>query len=271
MSEPLPKFNHPPVSETALSVQFGPVRGYTSAHSGRFWKEVLGDDWPMATEAPHLPEIFERFGADQMAGNVLVGAINVNVSGLAPRLQFRDKTGERMIQLQDTRFVYNWSRGSQHYPSFDKLLPEFEKYFSSFSQFCRSIQDSDLQLNQWEVTYVNNFAKDDMWKAPGEWPNIIPQFVFPGADIKNQNPNTAAVEWQLSIGDNKGRLHVSLIHGRMGSPGGPEGLVLQLVARGPLTPDIRIRNGFMCGHEAIVRTFASMTSKSAHEKWQRTA
>ncbi len=272
MTEPLPKFQNPPVTETALSVQFSPVRGYTAAHGGQFWRDVLGSDWVTATEAPRLPEIHERFGQNQMAGNALIGAINVNV-GLggspSPRLQFRDTSSERMIQIQNTRFAYNWSRGANRYPSFDRILPEFEKYFARYNEFCRNLQSSELQLDQWEITYVNNFVKGEMWQTVGDWTKLIPSFVFPGVAVENQVPTSAQIEWQLTIGENKGRLHVSMLHARLGSPTGPDALVLQLVARGPIGQDANLRSGFECGHEAIVRTFASMTSKAAHEKWKR--
>jgi uncharacterized protein (TIGR04255 family) len=271
MNDPLPKFKLPPVTETALSVQFTPVHGYTAAHGGWFWKDALGHDWTTAVEAPRLPEIYARFGDDSAKGSALIGAINVSVVPTSPRLQFRDATAEHMIQIQDTRFAYNWSRSGSQYPSFDGLLPEFKKYFEKFTGFCRNIQNAELQLNQWEITYVNNFLKGDMWHELGDWSELIPQFFIPGAEIKGQAPNTARAEWQLVLGENRGRLHVSMLHARLGSPDGPEGLILQLMAHGPLGPEADLYDGFMCGHEAIVRTFTAMTSKAAHAKWQRIA
>ena len=35
------KFGAPPVVETALSVQFNPLAGFTTAHAGWFWKDYV--------------------------------------------------------------------------------------------------------------------------------------------------------------------------------------------------------------------------------------
>src|SRR5256885_314816 len=105
----LPKFDRPPVVEVAISIQFAHVPELTSAHLGWFWKQHLGEGkWPSVNEAHVLDDAFERFGSQREwmpSGGIKVSPANPRV-----RLQFVETGDEHMIQVQSTRFVYNWQK-----------------------------------------------------------------------------------------------------------------------------------------------------------------
>ena len=73
-----------------------------------------------------------------------------------------------MIQIQNSRFAYNWKHhpGSEKaYPGYEVLLPEFEDGLNKFTAFAAEADLGRLDLNQWEVIYVNHIPKGDLWQT----------------------------------------------------------------------------------------------------------
>src|SRR6266404_5886030 len=130
MAQSRPKFEAPPVVETVLSLQFASLPGYSTAHAGWFWKEYLeklaeGSSlrWSQAVDAPRLEDQLERCGADDKW--VVVPQVKLLPPSQSQRTQIIRSDGERMIQVQDSRFVLNWKKQAGVYPSFEPLLHEF--------------------------------------------------------------------------------------------------------------------------------------------------
>lgn len=265
----LPKFEAPPVIETVLSVQFTPLQQYSNAHAGWFWKNYLDPNWGTIKEVPRINEQFERFESEKKWGTS--SEVIIRTAPDVERHQISRSDGERMIQIQDNRFVYNWKKVEGGYPSFGILLPEFHDYFSKFQEFATDAGNDGLQLNQWEVTYVNHLFKGEAWDSSADWLYLLPWLVSPAADVMGQSPDSVQQDWHLVIGENYGRLHVSLKHVRIGTAEGPEALSLQLTARGPIDieREIDLETGFNIGHSSIVLSFDAMTSEDAHKIWKR--
>jgi len=267
--ESSPTYDAPPVIETVLGVQFTRLPKFSSAHAGWFWKNYLTEGWVNVQEAVRLDDAFERFGDDTIWGPP--AALRITQELEPVRIQIIHKDDERMLQVQDSRFIYNWRKQKLDYPRYEKLLPEFERLFERFRKFITDAGMENLELNQWEVTYVNHIPKGELWQSARDWREIFPNFYVPGRDIRNQELETINATWRLVLGDNRGRLHVSLSHGRVRSPDAPEVLVLQFTARGPIDPKkgLDLKSGFTLGHQSIVQTFDAMGSEKAHKYWQR--
>ncbi len=269
MPQNLPKYESPPVSETVLSAQFNRLPGYTGAHAGWFWKNYLDSSWPNIKQAIPILDQIERFGDDRQMKQINTHTIQLGVAGKeAERHQISTEPGDRMLQIQNTRFTYNWIKRDSGYPSYDKLLPAFREEFDLFRKFIGDAALGELVLNQWEVTYINEIYKDGLWDTLSELSNVFPGFWKPGDFQIDTLDNNCSME----IGEQKGRIHVKLSHGLKGSREGPEIIVLQLVARGPLVDNSNdeLLAGFDLGHETIVNMFTSMTSEKAHKLWKRT-
>lgn len=264
-------YSSPPVAEVAIGVQFARLQAFTGAHVGWFWKTVLdpsGDTWIKAKTAARIEDQFERFGADRKWG---IQALKLLPGDEPERVQILDRSNERMVQIQDSRVVYNWRKGEGAYPSYDDLLPAFEDCYQKFSAFAGSSGLGDLEENQWEVTYVNHIPKGGLWNEPEDWPRIFPRLYVPPASSVVTGIDAIGGQWQLNLASDAGRLYVSMHHGRTGGPDGPEVLVLQLTARGPVDANKgqALSGGLSLGHRAIVDTFDAMTSAVAHEAWGR--
>jgi len=263
----LPKFDDPPVVETVMSAQFDALPDFTTAHIGWYWQQCLDETWEKAVEIGSLVEQFERFEEEKKWGRPGVQLM----AGVTPnRIQILKAGGERLIQLQPTRFIYNWRRAESGYPSYDKLLPEFRQSFEAFDSFAKESGVGRPKVNQWEITYVNHILKGTLWSRLDEWSRVLPWFAIPAATEDYLSTEGFVGEWGLEIGAKAGRLHVSLQHARVGSREGPESIALQLTARGPVTDEIDLFRGLEIGHETIVRSFAAMTSEEAHATWKRT-
>lgn len=266
MSSELPKYSAPPVQETVLSVQYPRLEGYTSAHAGSYWSERLGTAWNKVREVDRLDEVEEKFGTER---EFLLPRLKLRPGSEPNRLQFVH--GTRMIQVQDSRFIYNWIRHeeSHDYPSYRKVAPEFLSRWDEFQSFLRSKGIPDPKPNQWEVTYVNHFPKGDLWDSLDEVDGLIRDFRVPGPVLSVRRVDTLRAEWHFELGKAEGRLRVSLFHGLKGGAGGQEALNFKLVARGPTSSSEELPGKLDFGHEAIVLAFTAMTTDRAHAHWGR--
>lgn len=267
----LPKFDAPPVIETVLGVQFAQLSSYSNAHAGWFWKQYLDEAWDQVNEVPRLEDQFEMFGEDKWTQSR--GGFVIQTQPVSERIQIVRSDNQRMIQVQNTRFIYNWRKPvDSGYPSYQEILPEFLDRFGSFSQFAKDSGNPDLELNQWEVTYVNHIEKGELWNDVSDCLTLFPKLGILSDNVPNQTLDNFRGSWTFAIDENKGKLHVEMKQVKLGTESGPVGselILLQLTARGPVNSDVDLKTGFDLGHEAIVRTFADITSASSHKIWKR--
>jgi len=267
----LPTYDAPPVIETVLGVQFSQIPTYSNAHAGWFWKQYLDDAWDQVSEAPRLEDQFELFGQDKWSQPR--GGFIIQTQPVSERTQIVRSNNQRMIQVQNTRFIYNWRKPeNSDYPSYNEILPEFLDKFGSFTKFAKDSGNPDLELNQWEVTYVNHIGKGDLWGDVNDWLTLFPKLGILSDNVSNQKFDNFRGAWTFAIDENKGKLHVEMKQVKLGTESGatgPELILLQLTARGPVNNDVDLKTGLDLGHEAIVKTFTDITSTASHEFWKR--
>jgi uncharacterized protein (TIGR04255 family) len=272
-----PKFDAPPVVETVLSLQFGPLPGYSTAHAGWFWKEYLdklGEEsfkWSQATDAPRLEDQFERFGAEDIWGPQI--QMRVLPPSQSHRTLITRSDGERMIQVQDTRFILNWRKQSGAYPSFDPLLTEFRTLLHAFESFANEAHFGTPRYNQWEIDYVDQIKKGDMWESARDWSKIFPGLSMPPAGVNrllSSGDETMSADWRFSLAEQRGRMYISLRQLRV-PPSNEEVLNITFAGRGPVTASQTWESGFQFGHNALNETFLAITSPEAHTRWRKKA
>src|SRR5262249_45558845 len=145
-SNGLPRFERPPVIETVLGVQFHPISRFTNGHLGAFWKR-LGPEWPFIADAPPIQHQFQRFGPASWARLGLQMQLS---QIMRSRLQIRNAAKDRMIQVQNGRFHYNWlGEGGGKYPRYREVRPAFDQALGEFRRFLTDELQADLQPNQW--------------------------------------------------------------------------------------------------------------------------
>lgn len=264
------EFENPPVVETILGLQFSTPENFTPAHIGVFWHECLGEEWKNVKVEPPLDKQIERLDAQ---GIFSAQRLSLDPVFPSPRLQFTNASDERMIQLQDTWFVYNWRKRKGRYPTYRKLLPDFLGQFSAFLQFVEEKGLGEIKLNQWEVTYINHILKGTVWNDIQDWESVIPEIFGPAAQPPCGILETVNTNWTVLLDDDAGRLRVNIRHVRLRGDENEEAIDFRLTTRGPIksTDEKEIKSALGKGHDAIVRTFVEATSAKAQKYWRRTS
>ncbi len=261
-----PVFDNPPVIETVLGVQFAPLRGLTNAHLGWFWKTHLDNVWEKVSEAVPLPDEFERF--EPAAPAQLPMRFKIEPIRFPARLQIAHGNDGRMIQIQPTRFHYNWNRIGGEYPHFRTVREEFDRHFATFCRFVADAKLGAVVPNQWELTYIDSIPPGVLWESPADWHTIIPGLLSRPQQTNNIPLESFGGEWHFEIPPRRGRLHLSVQFARLGDDPAPV-LLLQTTARGPIGKDgiADLGEGLELGHRVALDTFLAVTSDKAHKAW----
>jgi uncharacterized protein (TIGR04255 family) len=267
------KFDAPPVIETVLSVQFASLPGYATAHAGWFWKEYLdklteesGLKWTQAVDAVRIEDQFERFGSEDIWGPPFSFKA---IQGSQPnRTQLIRADGERMVQIQDSRFILNWKKQTGAYPSFKPLLEEFRTALHAFESFVAEAGFGNLAYNQWEIIYIDQLKKGEMWESARDWSRIFPGLAMPPVqtELLTTGDETMSADWRFSLANRRGRMYIALRQLRT-LPSNEEVLNITFVGRGPVTATQTWEQGLEIGHEALNETFLAITSAEAQARW----
>ena len=267
---PLPDYANPPVVETVLGVQFDRLPGFTNSHLGAFWKTLDAAEWPGVADAPPLQPQFERFSEAARWGR----GLQFQLSPITPgRVQIRNRTGDRMLQVQNGRLHFNWlGNVSTSYPRYETVRAGFVEALERFAAFVSQADVGRFQPNQWEVTYINQVPQGTVWNTPNEWTFFSPLCGVPTIEGVIQGENFTG-QWHFVIPEQRGRLHIEWQHALSAMPDQPEREVIQLTltARGPLDSKSEsiqpVLDGLNLGRETIVRSFSGLMTKEANDYW----
>ena len=273
MDKSLPDFEHPPVVEVALAVQFEGLSALRTPQLGLLW-ERFRDRFPRVEEHPPLEPVFERFGVR----GVPRGSIQVEMlrKPPVPRCWFLNESGTKLIQVQQDRFMHNWRKGvgSEPYPRYEHVRETFAKELEVFQQFLRDESLGELLPNQSEVTYVNHIVSGDGWSHHGELAKVLTLCGDSYTEEFLPEPEEIQVSGSFVIpsekGEPAGRLRFSIepVYRREDDWAL---FLLKLVARGqPPAATIEGALEFLdIGREWIVRGFASLTTSTMQSAWGR--
>ena len=262
-----PTFKNPPVVEFVLGVQFSPLTKLTSGHFGLLWQE-LGDDWGHPEDGPPISDQFELFERPKWSHP---SGVQFRLERAIPvgRFVLKNRGHDRLIQVQQSRFHLNWRTTGELKPSYKVLITEFESAFDRFQQFVRATELGELELNQWEITYIDSFAKDEYWQTPADWSTFLPGlfgnlFSVPGLTLENR-----ASQWSFEIAPKRGRVHIAAHAGRWREQDS-DSLLVDTTARGPIGKSgvHTFREGLDLGHDMAVSSFLAMTSEDVKQRWR---
>lgn len=269
---PLPEFENPPVSEVAISVQFEPLAWWRVAHAGLFWAQIRSD-YPLSEAQPPLPSQVERFSIDQLfpqAPTIAFGALDPDTA----RVWFLSEDQTRLVQVQHDRFIINWRKitGEEVYPRYAATLrPRFEQEFNNFQQFINTQEKETLNVQQCEITYVNDIPRGEGWETLSEATSLFSPWWGTYTDGFLPAPEMVNVAGSFVLPNEQGRLHFATQNLRR-MRDQREVVQLRLTARGkPLSSDLSHVLAWMnLSREWIVRGFADLTSPKGHTLWKRT-
>lgn len=268
ITRPMPRFDSPPVLETALSAAFSPLEGWGVPHFGILWSRIR-DQFPEFKVHPPLEAEVEKFGSAPVAEPAMQFQL---LDGLPePRCWFLHQDKSQLIQVQRDRFVYNWRRSEEDakYPGYDEFIkPHLNLYWTAFVDVLRQERIPAPEVHQCEVTYVNFIPENEGWKQISDWWKVFPFLAepvglefLPPAESQRFNINYV-------IPESKGRLRISAVYGVVN---GQKGITLNVTARGKpnSTTQEEMFEWLDLGREWVVRGFADFTSKEMHKIWKR--
>ena len=268
---PLPEFSNPPVHEVAIAVVFKPLQGYTSAHAGLYWQQVLErfdhaqDKQPIA-----IPPEFEISQAGKEQEIQLV-------TQPGPRAWLLSKDETEMIQVQHDTYVRNWRKLKmrQTYPRYGYIRRQFEEGFKNFVSFAEQSHLGSPQPLRCELTYVNHVEFSDEINNFGQLEKVLctssplkSQSFLPEAE---HNQSSAKFAIRDQNGHFVGRLNVDT-HPAFSRADKQRIFVLTLTARGnPIGAGVEGVLDFLdIGHKWIVHGFTDLTTEQMHKVWGRT-
>lgn len=176
--------------------------------------------------------------------------------------------GASLVQIQADRVAYNWRKigAGDDYPRYDTVISPFEDLLERV--FARCPTPSERTVTWVEVIYVNHVAT-----APQEDAHRFPERILSGlATQPTLKSLLVSEDFSLTrrflFPNNAGRLYIEA-SSAIGATAGQKIMLLTLTARVSVTAVRSTREALDLGHDAIVRTFADITSPEYQEEWGR--
>jgi uncharacterized protein (TIGR04255 family) len=255
-----PSFKKPPVIEVVCGISFEMIKDFRANHVGLFWEKVQ-DEFSGCEHAV-------RLGIDLAGGPI-------DLVNYLPRVWFINEEQNKLIQLQDNMFFFNWRRMKEEeaYPRYHTIIRAFKENFKVFEEFLKEESLGSVTPKACELTYINHIPRNEGWESLSDINGVFRDFVWnsPGERFLPE-PRNLSGQIIFSLPDNKGNLSLKLEHGKRKSDNCPL-LILHNSARG--LGDSRsmedVWEWFEIAHEWIVRGFADLTSPIIQENvWERT-
>jgi uncharacterized protein (TIGR04255 family) len=186
------------------------------------------------------------------------------------RCLFHHVSEDRLIQLQNDRFVLNWRRGDsdEKYAGYERIRLICEREWERFNRFLDASSIKRPVLRACEVTYINQLEKGNGWDSFGDLKKVIRNWTDGAGSNFLPAPSAIAMSVTYPMPDTRGTLTVQL-EPAVRLNDGVEILQLVLTARGkPESAETSaLLAWFDFGHEWIVRGFDGFTARAMHEIW----
>lgn len=261
----LPSFKKPPVNEVALAVQFEPEPRLTSLDLVPL-RSVFSDGDPRYPDAQEMQPLgrIEPHGAP-----VLQFTTGIET----PRYWFVSNDKVHLVQVQRDRLAVNWRRQSTDpYPRYSSIKPRLVDAWNRFTGHLAGSGHPTPKPDVAEVTYVNAIeaAGSGVWDRHDEIAKVFAHWSAPSPAVDGLDLTTAGFNLQYRMPDVDGTLSVT-VDPVTNTSTGALAFLLTLVARAEVKD--RDFDGALevldRGREAIVTTFAAMTTPEMHTVWER--
>lgn len=256
----LPEFDSPPVIEVVAGLTFSRIDSMQAPHMGAYWTEFLTEE-----SFPYLQSNAPRLTTDLSS---IAGASQIPL----PRIWFLDDAGNKLIQLQQECFYFNWkkSENEQSYPRYKSVIADFFKYFGYFCDMLEKHELGNIEPKSLELTYVNRIPIRDDVQEFKSINNVINFAKWNEKDFRFLNtPLGMTCELVFKIPELDTNLSI-VTSSATTKDTGERIIQLTLSVRGEWRPSETIRDledWFGVAHEWIVRGFDDFTTNSMHKIW----
>jgi uncharacterized protein (TIGR04255 family) len=247
------KFKNPPIVELICGIQFQSDRyDFTIVHD--FFNRIKSE-YPNIEENPPL-----TFQFDSNSGMMY----NYKDNYPLVRYFFINKEKDKLIQLQNGRFLFNWRKDvttQNIYPNFINVFREFEKNWNILYKICSD--DDSIKINQLELTYIDHIA----WLENTNIKRIEDAFIFIKQTGLLSDIDTGNILLSAPINELKGHLFMNVKTARL-SKDKRDILVLETTTKG-ITNEVNqtIKDWFNYAHLKISEEFMKQTTEIAKKEW----
>jgi uncharacterized protein (TIGR04255 family) len=269
----LPNFNHPPVSEVVLSIQFAALPTMRSVHAGLYWKEIR-KQYPKPSEQAPIAPAFETFGGTPTPAQTF--QIQTLLVPPMPRHWFETERGEHLLQLQPDRIIHNWRQRNPEmpYPRYELIRRQFASEVAKLEALFRKERVGEIRPNHCEVTYINTISLPDGLNPHHHLDRITPLWTSKVSEPFAPELENATIQTRyiLKRQDSPyGRVYVSFIPAFLVTNSSPV-IQLEVTAKGrPQAESVSAAFDLLDEErDVVVRTFTAVTTPAMHQQWGRT-
>ncbi len=254
-------FDRPPVNEVACGIGFPRLQNLSAAYIGLWWSENRVQFPKSRAEAPIMA--FAEKDDFPMVG----------------RTMFVTKDETQIIQIQPTRFYYNWVKSKEKdiYPRYSKVYKAFTNYLSKFRDFVSKNNIGDIEPVEYALTYVNFIPQDKPWHKLSDIGKVLPDISWRKTRRRRylSEPSDLNFRYVFALRDQPGRL-VCTIQRVVRKSDKLPALRVELAASGTTADGLekdspeKMSQWFDGAREAIVLGFLDLTSDTVQIKtWGR--
>src|SRR5260370_12597285 len=231
----LPDFQKPPAVETFRGFHFSGLKNWKTPYFGLFWQEIRAE----YTEAEVLPPIPSE---DAFRIELDAQRVSLRVRGEIPvRWWYSHKSGKRLIQVQNDRFIQNWRKrdAEDEYVHYAELKPSFLEIWKQFLRFLKVNKVEPPEINLCEIGYVNNIDRGEAWIKFSDLAGVTSAWSDKTTTGFLPSPSLVTLNAVYPIAKGAGSLHVTMQPG-LRQPDNAETIQLTLTARcRPAAPGAR--------------------------------
>jgi uncharacterized protein (TIGR04255 family) len=258
---PLPAYDKPPVIEVVCGIEFNALEKFKAPYLGLFWHQ-LRDRFTTCEHAPPL-------GAFTLPKD----DIGIQFPPL-PRVWLINELQNKLIQLQNDRFLFNWRRMTpdEPYPHYDEIIQEFRENLRLFQDFVQTESLGSISLIENELSYINHIPIGDGWNSLSEIGEIFPDLSW-SQNEERFLPKPENWNWRTAfkLPNDRGQLLIRL-HSASRKVDQAKLLILEVKAKGLIESNVgdSTWEWFNIAHEWIVRGFTDLTGSDIQQnQWQR--
>jgi len=252
-----PEYKKPPVIETALAIEFAPIKGWNIVQYGSLWERFRAR-YPKVEVYPAPQEMLAHPGLD--------------IANPPVRCFFIGSGDNQLVQIRSGAFVRNWRANQENheYPRYKTIRPSFEEDLNLFFGFLTEQGLGCLEIWKCEVTYVNHFLRGREWHNASELYRVLPALARPVNSEVLSNLQQLHFAENYALPGAIGQIQFQL---QPGISDGQEVFQLAITAFGK--PDgngiDQILAWIDLGHFAVVQGFTDFTSPDIQKSvWERT-
>lgn len=248
-------FDDPPLSEVTLGRTFLPRADILIPHFGLFWT-LVRQQFPQVAHAPPI------FMADEPQPGL--------EDGLLPRIWLLSADSSTLVQLQQSRFHFNWRQSQtgekRSYVRFPAIKSECLRLWGLFEKLVQEETGQPLQPIGSELTYINFVVDEPTVEKLDLAERVLRDPVWARHPRDLPVPSQISSSYGFEMPRGRGVLQVVATTGQR--RGGEPALRLELTARGRHSADLPFEQWADEAHDFLVSAFKDLTQPAMHKLWK---